>query len=152
MTSRKTFPPQSLDIPFVNSWPYPVEPVGLGKATMYPDPGYTCQSPRNASAHCICGPPWTLTIRGYFFFGSKSCGVTMNVCILRPVGELIHNSWAGRMSTASASSLLKNVRRLAVPSEVGTLQISRGSPTVLLTNAAVFPSGERLNASIIPLS
>ena len=66
---------------------------------------------------------------GYLFPGSNPWGFTMNVWISVPVGEGIHISSAGRMSTLSCSALLNAVAGLRLSPVTPALQSSRGSPT-----------------------
>ncbi|OIQ72337.1 hypothetical protein GALL_460400 [mine drainage metagenome] len=87
-------------------------------------------------------------ISGYFFAGSKSCGLTMKTSTGVPSAPFTHIVSAGRMSTASATFWLKDVRRVRAFVARSARQISTGWPTVERVKTTLFWSGLTANSRI----
>ena len=90
---------------------------------------------------------------GYFFAGSKPCGLTIQTCTGLPSAPGTMISSAGLTSTSFSKAALCVVRRLPVPSPPGATgrrQSSGGLPIRLRAATANVPSGASAHASSVP--
>src|SRR4051812_2726185 len=125
-----TLPHQSCDISSTNFWPKPVEPRGLGAATIQPCAAHSDGFHRldHASAQSPCGPPCSMKTTGYFFVGSKCGGLSSQYCTSVPLAPFTVMLAGFGMSTDASHAAFSWLNCRERPA-ASTTKISAGART-----------------------